>query len=411
MAKPGNLGSCVRVTGLMLEPAVFLYPRGFALLSPPAAGCLNPGRRFCIQTMSAIHAPARIGALWQQRMETMREYEVVRDGNVFGSSFSNSVVFSSDYEQAHHQLGVLVEKYRNVPFDNVFSGTEIFNECGVCFSLKSRQSLKIPSLDLDRFRSEIMEDLTLVHGIGPRTQTRLRLKGFQTLPDLMQHPKFRSNTHTVLKYLSGGNSAEIMDLIGSRHEKTHPCVLGTAGLHEPEDYVFLDIETLGLFSRPVILFGVGTIENGNLTVYQYLLRDIDEEQAALMATLGHVSGDRPALVTFNGKSFDVPYLSDRLAYYGMGTLAKIPHFDVLHFSRRRWKDHLPSLRLTALEKEILGISRDDDIPGQMVPEFYETYLRTGNCGPLVPIIEHNRQDVVSLALLFFYLLGESYGCC
>jgi len=111
--------------------------------------------------MPAILSPARIGALWQQRMETMREYEVVRDGNVFGTSFSNNVVFSSDYEQAHQQLDVLVEKYRNVPFDNIFSGIEIFNEFGVCFYLKSRQSLKIPSLDLDRFRSEIMEDLRL----------------------------------------------------------------------------------------------------------------------------------------------------------------------------------------------------------------------------------------------------------
>jgi uncharacterized protein YprB with RNaseH-like and TPR domain len=46
----------------------------------------------------------------------------------------------------------------------------------------------------------------------------------------------------------------------------------------------------------------------------------------------------------------------------------------------------------------------------MVPEFYEAYLRTGNCGPLVPIIQHNRQDVISLALLFFRLLEESYGC-
>ena len=361
--------------------------------------------------MSATHAPARIGALWQQRMETMREYEVVRDGNVFGTSFSNNVVFSSDYEQAHHKLDVLIKKYRNVPFDTIFSGTETFNECGVCFSLKSLQSLKLPSLDLDRFRSEILKDLTLVHGIGSITEARLRSKGYRTLPDLMQHPKFRSYTHDVLKCLYGGNSAEIMDLIGCRHAKSHPYVLGTAGLHEPEDYVFLDIETLGLFSRPVILFGVGMIEDGYLAVHQYMLRDIDEEQAALMATLDHMSGDRPALVTFNGKSFDVPYLSDRLAYYGMGTLAKIPHFDVLHFSRRRWKDHLPSLRLTALETEILGISREDDIPGQMVPEFYEAYLRTGNCGPLVPIIEHNRQDVVSLAQLFFYLLGESYGCC
>ncbi|MCK9591188.1 MAG: ribonuclease H-like domain-containing protein [Methanoregula sp.] len=360
--------------------------------------------------MSATHAPARIGTLWQQRIKTMREYEVVRDGNVFGAGFSNNVVFSSDYEQAHHQLDILMEKHRDVPFNAIFSGTEVFNVCGVCFSLKSRQSLKLPSLDPDRFRSEIMEDLTLVHGIGPRTQTRLRSKGFRTLPDLMQHPKFRGYAHDVLTCLFGGNSAEIMDLIGWRHAKSHPSVLGTAGLHKPEDYVFLDIETLGLFSRPVVLFGIGTIENGNLEVHQYLLRDIDEEQAALMATLGHLSGDRPALVTFNGKSFDVPYVSDRLAYYGMGSLARIPHFDVLHFSRRRWKNQLPSLRLATLETEILGICRDDDIPGQMVPEFYEAYLRTGNCGPLIPIVEHNKQDVISLALLFFYLLEETCGC-
>jgi uncharacterized protein YprB with RNaseH-like and TPR domain len=94
----------------------------------------------------------------------------------------------------------------------------------------------------------------------------------------------------------------------------------------------------------------------------------------------------------------------------MRSPAKIPHYDVLHFSRRRWKDQFPSLRLTSLELEILGISREEDIPGQMVPEFYETYLKTGNCGPLVPIIEHNKQDVVSLALLFFHLLGEYFGC-
>jgi uncharacterized protein YprB with RNaseH-like and TPR domain len=360
--------------------------------------------------MPAIHAPARISALWQQRMETMREYEVVRDGNVFGTSFTNSVVFSSDYEQARQRLDVLIAKYRNVPFDNVFTGSEIFNQGGTCFLQKSRQDLRIPAVDIDRFRSEILNDLTLVHGIGQRTQIRLKLKGYRSLPDLMEHPKFRSNTREVLNCLHGGSSAEIMDLIGCRHAKSHPCVLGAAGLHEPEDYVFLDIETLGLFSRPIILFGVGTIENDNLAVHQYLLRDIDEEQSALTATLDHLSGDRPALVTFNGKSFDVPYVSDRLAYYGMGSLARIPHFDVLHFSRWRWKDHLPSLRLTELETAILGVCRNDDIPGQMVPEFYEIYLRTGNCGPLVPIIKHNKQDVVSLALLFFHLLGESYGC-
>jgi hypothetical protein len=200
-----------------------------------------------------------------------------------------------------------------------------------------------------------------------------------------------------------------MDFIGRRHAKSHPSILGTACLHNPEDFVFIDIETLGLFSRPIILFGVGVVEGHRLVVHQYILRDISEELPALMATVEHLSGDNPALVTFNGKSFDLPYLADRLAYYGMGAPGRIPHFDVLHFSRRRWKDAFPSLRLTALEREILGIQREDDIPGQMVPEFYETYLRTGNIGPLVPIVEHNRQDIHSLALLFFHLLEESYG--
>ena len=115
-------------------------------------------------------------------------------------------------------------------------------------------------------------------------------------------------------------------------------------------------------------------------------------------------------MTFNGKAFDLPYIQDRLAYYGLGSIPRNLHFDMLHFSRRRWKGQLASYRLSALESSILGVSRSDDVPGQMVPEFYETYLRTNNCGPLVPIVDHNREDVVSLARLFLYLLEESCGC-
>ena len=105
-------------------------------------------------------------------METLKEYEVVRDGNIFRTSFSDTVVFSSEYEKAYHHLEALVEKFHNVPFEQVIPGKEIFNECGVCFCKKSHKSLKIPSIDIDRFRSDILKDLTLVHGIGPRIQRR-----------------------------------------------------------------------------------------------------------------------------------------------------------------------------------------------------------------------------------------------
>ena len=75
-------------------------------------------------------------------MEGMREYEVVRDGNVFGSSFTNSIVFSSDYDKARHQLNELVARYQNIPFNEVFSGSEIFNQSGVCFLQKAGVLLK-----------------------------------------------------------------------------------------------------------------------------------------------------------------------------------------------------------------------------------------------------------------------------
>ena len=344
-------------------------------------------------------------------METLREYDVIRDGNVFGTSFSDNYVFSSEYDRGRCLLGRLMDQYQGVPFGSVFLGEELVNEGGSCFVLDSCHTITAGAVDLGRIRSEILGDLTLIRGIGETTQRRLKARGYQTIGDLLDHPRFRVHAVRVIEHLNCAGSSEMMSLIGMRHSMSHPRVLGMAGFHEPEDYIFLDIETLGLFSRPIILFGVGTVENGKLAVHQYLLRDIHEEQAALIAACGHLSGDRPALVTFNGKSFDLPYLQERLAYYGMGSASRIPHFDVLHFSRRRWRGQVPSLRLGVLEKEIFGICRHDDIPGQMVPEFYETYLNTKNCGPLVPVVEHNRQDVVSLALLFFRLLGDFYGCC
>ena len=360
--------------------------------------------------MAPMQAESRIASLWQHRIDALREYNVVRDGNIFSAGLVGSCVYSSEYDKAQALLKNLMTKYEGISFDSLFPGQEISDESGSCTVLESRSDLPSISFDTDRLKREMISDLTLVRGIGAVSEQHLKSRGYQTILDLTMHPKFRSAAQQVLGRLKNADPADVMDLVGNRHEKSHRFTLGTASTFEPEDFVFLDIETLGLFSRPIILFGVGTIEQKSLVVRQFLLRDIGEEATALTATVTRCNSSESALVTFNGKAFDLPYIQDRLAYYGLSALPRIPHFDMLHFSRRRWKNQLPSCRLSALESAILRINRTDNLPGQMVPEFYETYLRTHNCGSLLPIVEHNRQDVISLARLFFYLLEETYGC-
>ena len=88
----------------------------------------------------------------------------------------------------------------------------------------------------------------------------------------------------------------------------------------------MDIETLGLKGVPLILIGVARVENNNILVDQYLLRDLDEEQAALAAFMEHVDKDT-VFVSFNGQTFDIPYIKDRLRHHGMKNNIQRQHLD------------------------------------------------------------------------------------
>ncbi|MDD1729056.1 MAG: ribonuclease H-like domain-containing protein, partial [Methanospirillum sp.] len=178
----------------------------------------------------------------------------------------------------------------------------------------------------------------------------------------------------------------------------------------PDRIRYLDLETLGIFGRPVILFGVGSHGPNGFTTRQFVLRNLSEEPAALFAVRNLLEG-ADALVSYNGRSFDLPYLNERFAYYGFDPLPEIPHIDLLHYSRRFWKNTIPDCRLSTIEQRFLGVEREIDIPGMLVPEWYMKYRGTGNCGPLVPIIRHNEQDVASLPLLLDLLRSKACDCC
>jgi uncharacterized protein YprB with RNaseH-like and TPR domain len=280
---------------------------------------------------------------------------------------------------------------------------------GPAWCIERRTEVPDHHPDRERVRSQLLGNLRLLPGIGPVTEKRLRGRGYHSIPDLLEHRRFGGAAGEFLSQLDGGGTGAITGWIARRYFRSHPVALAPCGLHRRDELVFLDIETLGIFSRPIILIGIGRLAGSALATSQYLVRDISEEPAALNAALEDLTGEGAALVSFNGKSFDVPYIGERAAYYGMPVRIDRPHFDLLHFSRRRWGPSLPDCRLSTLEREVFGIARGVDIPGSLVPEFYEAFLRTGNCGPLVPIVDHNRQDLVTLGHLLPALLGELHG--
>jgi hypothetical protein len=75
------------------------------------------------------------------------------------------------------------------------------------------------------------------------------------------------------------------------------------------------------------------------------------------------------------------------------------HLDLLYGARRLFKLRLESCRLVNLEYQILGLERDADVPGELIPYYYFEYLRTRHAFRLIPVFHHNVLDIVSLACL------------
>jgi uncharacterized protein YprB with RNaseH-like and TPR domain len=166
---------------------------------------------------------------------------------------------------------------------------------------------------------------------------------------------------------------------------------------------FIDTETTGLAGGTgtyAFLVGVGVFEDDGFTIHQFFMRDYDEELAMLHA-LGELLDGLEAVVSFNGKSFDLPLLETRfIMARQMPRLMDAPHLDLLPAARRFWKYRLNSCALSSLETEILGVQRtQDDVPGWLIPGLYVDYARSGDAREMPGIFYHNAVDILSLVTL------------
>lgn len=166
---------------------------------------------------------------------------------------------------------------------------------------------------------------------------------------------------------------------------------------------FVDTETTGLAGGTgtyAFLVGVGVFDEKGFTVHQFFMRDFHEEPA-MLHSLGELLDGLDAVVSFNGKSFDMPLLETRFIMARQAPrLIDAPHLDLLPTARRFWKYRLESCALSSLETEILGVERThEDVPGWLIPSLYFDYVRTGDAREMPGIFYHNAQDILSLVTL------------
>jgi uncharacterized protein YprB with RNaseH-like and TPR domain len=187
-------------------------------------------------------------------------------------------------------------------------------------------------------------------------------------------------------------------------------------LSDPGGVMYLDIETCGLAGEPLFLVGLMQYRDQTLVIEQFLARDYSEERP-LLASVWEGLASAACLVTFNGKTFDMPTMEARSLACGLFQRPSVPaHVDLLLEARRRWKKVMPNCRLQTLEQLICGRHRHGDIPGGDIPAAYHDFVRAYRgqdpaeraraLRRLQTIVHHNALDLVTMADLAARILSE-----
>ena len=328
------------------------------------------------------------------------------------NSLSNSMSFQT-YPKIEKKLSKeyyndlkekLLVKYEDKSFNEVLDSKVSKIVHGDVLKISKKEKINFNIKDND-FKAQLNNNLKLLPKIGIKSEQKLKKEGYNTIESLKNHYTHSENASKFLSKIDEMDYFEIVETL-NKNKYSHDCmnnILKSISLVGDEDFKFMDIETKGLSNVPIILIGVAEIKKSNIIVSQYFLRDYSDEENIIEAYLSHLD-ESSVHVTFNGKTFDIPYIKNRCSYYRIEHNLDLPHIDLRYFSKNLWGDKLVNCKLQTIEREIFNINRINDIPGKYIPDFYDTYLQKNNIGPVVPIIEHNAQDIISLA----YFLNKMY---
>ena len=232
---------------------------------------------------------------------------------------------------------------------------------------------------------------------------------------LMQRRALRTHLDIVDRHLPGEEIApglhriesridwlDAPDVVDTRFDPRATCPIELP----PQDVLAFDTETTGLAGGTgtrAFMIGAADWHAGRVRIRQLLITQLSAE-AAMLETFASWLGDSTVLVSYNGKSYDAPLLAARYRLSRMANpLTGRAHLDLLHPARRRWRGRYENCRLATIERQVLGVVREDDLAGSEAPGAWLGYLRGGGAQLLRRVVQHNHTDVVSLLRLLRHL--------
>ncbi|MFX1407145.1 MAG: ribonuclease H-like domain-containing protein [Promethearchaeota archaeon] len=309
----------------------------------------------------------------------------------------------------------LVEHYIGKKIEDLFPNYKIIsNKMGKFINISFNiESLPI-DLNLMLSKKKLLRNLKTVYYVGEYTERQLLKRGVKTLYDLKLNLKYRSS------------AKEILDLIENKKfnklcENRYINDLDVSFCFNLEDLLFLDIETIGIYDSPIIILGIGFFKNSLFNIHVFFARNIGEEISIFEHFKSNILPNFKVFITYNGKSFDIPYIGNRFLYYYdenpmiskedspyEKSNTKYHHIDLYHNCRRKFKGMFEDYTLTNMEQKLLGFRRKNELPSSLVGLCYKMYLDDPlrHVGLIKEVIEHNYWDVYSMPLILQKLLEE-----
>jgi uncharacterized protein YprB with RNaseH-like and TPR domain len=247
----------------------------------------------------------RVAENLRQRSQTTKEYNVLpepKKQETAERTFSESWIFESEYDQALRLKSELTRKFEGKGLEEAIPGKVVSNEQGECYCISENHAVTFRKAGFDESRRVLLSDLKLISGIGPAREQTLKQQGYRTVEALTKHPKWRKQAKEYLKLVDSKDVLALQEHLRRCLPKSHPLGHYLAGFCRNENFAIIDIETLGLFGRPIILVGVANVAKSGVCTRQFLVRDVSEEVGALYAFISGLKAGS-VLVSFNGRCF------------------------------------------------------------------------------------------------------------